>query len=196
MKNAAWLTLPVLLSPLFLVAPVAHAANADGLYTGIGAGVSSLDSSDGELGDFVGSRGGDFSVDDDDTVLKTFVGYEYNRFFATEAFYTDLGTFDVKSAQGDGEIDTRAYGLSLVGKLPVTPWLDLFAKAGMARWDTDTSGRAGNAELHDDDGIDPVYGLGAQLELDSALVRAEYERFDLDSDYQVDAVTASVGWQF
>ncbi|WP_110665554.1 outer membrane beta-barrel protein [Salinicola halophilus] len=195
MKNTTRSLLPLLVSAA-LAAPATYAANADGLYTGIGAGVSSLDSSDGELGDFVGSRNGDFNVDDDDTVLKTFVGYEYNRFFATEIFYTDLGTFDLKSAQGDGEIDTRAYGLSLIGKLPVTSWLDLFAKAGMARWDTDTSGRAGDTELHDDDGIDPVYGLGAQLDLAPVLVRAEYERFDFDSDYQVDAVTASVGWQF
>ncbi|WP_110687197.1 outer membrane beta-barrel protein [Salinicola aestuarinus] len=200
MQNTTRWLLPSLLSAAFastvLAVPAAQAANADGLYVGVGAGASSLRNSDGEVGDFIESSGDDFHLDDDDNVYKAFVGYEYNRFFATEAFYSDLGRVDLKSDSGNGDIDSRAFGLSLVGKLPVMPWLDLFAKAGMARWDTDASGQLQGSTLHDDHGIDPVYGLGAQLDLAPVLVRAEYERYDFDSDYQVDAVTASVGWQF
>ena len=50
--------------------------------------------------------------------------------------------------------------------------------------------------IDDNDGIDPVYGAGAQLNFHPLLLRAEYERYDFDSDYEMDSFTASVGWQF
>jgi OOP family OmpA-OmpF porin len=205
MKIQAWLVLPVALSPmvltapLLLTAPAAQAANADGLYLGVGAGFSSLKNDDGDVGDFIESGSDDFDIDDDDNVYKAFVGYEYNRYFATEAFYADLGKTRLKGDDGSSaDLESQAYGLSLVGKLPVTDWLELFAKAGMARWETDVDGHLGNAStsMDDNDGIDPVYGAGAQLDFRPLLVRAEYERYDFDSDYKIDSFTASVGWMF
>ena len=96
------------------------------------------------------------------------------------------------------DLESEAYGVSLVGKLPITQWFELFAKAGMAKWETDIDGNLGGAstDLEDNDGVDPVYGAGAQFNFKPFLVRAEYERYDFDSDYQIDSFTASVGWQF
>jgi len=199
MKTHAWLVLPVALSPLFLVSPTAQAANADGLYLGVGAGFSSLKNNDSDVGNFIESGSDDFNIDDDDNVYKAFVGYEYNRYFATEAFYADLGKTRLKGNDGSNtDLDSKAYGLSLVGKLPVTDWFELFAKAGMAKWEANVNGHLGNAsaQLDDNDGIDPVYGAGAQLNFHPMLIRAEYERYDFDSDYKIDSFTASVGWQF
>ncbi|MGQ7243813.1 porin family protein [Salinicola sp. V024] len=206
MKIQAWLALPAALCPMFLaaplllVAPTAQAANADGLYLGVGTGFSSLKNDDGDVGDFIESGSDDFDIDDDDdNVYKAFVGYEYNRYFATEAFYADLGKTRLEGNDGSSaDLESHAYGLSLVGKLPVTDWLELFAKAGMAKWKTDVTGHLDSASAHmdDNDGIDPVYGAGAQLNFRPLLVRAEYERYDFDSDYQIDSFTASVGWMF
>lgn len=199
MKIQTWLALPVALSPLLLAAPAAQAANADGLYLGVGTGFSSLKNDDSEIGDFIESGSDDFDVDDDDNVYKAFVGYEYNRFFATEAFYADLGKVKLKGNDvANTDLKSKAYGLSLVGKLPITDWFELFAKAGMAKWETDVRGNLGDSTrgLDDNDGIDPVYGAGAQFNFRPLLVRAEYERYDFDSDYKLDSFTASVGWQF
>ncbi|OHZ04339.1 cell envelope biogenesis protein OmpA [Salinicola sp. MIT1003] len=181
------------------MAPPAQAANADGLYLGVGTGFSSLKNDDSDVGDFIESGSDDFDVDDDDNVYKAFVGYEYSRYFATEAFYADLGKVELKgNGVSNTDLESKAYGLSLVGKLPITDWFELFAKAGMAKWETDVDGHLGNAsiDLDDNDGIDPVYGAGAQLNFHPLLLRAEYERYDFDSDYEVDSFTASVGWQF
>ena len=86
----------------------------------------------------------------------------------------------------------------MVGQLPVTPWFTAFAKAGLAKWETDVDGNLGDAnlDLKDNDGTDPVYGVGAQFNFDPFLVRAEYERYDMDSDYKIDTFTASAGLRF
>ena len=199
MKFKALLALPLASVTLVALASPAQAANADGLYLGVGTGFSSLKNDDSDVGDFIESGSDDFDVDDDDNVYKAFVGYEYNRYFATEAFYADLGKVELKgNGVSNTDLESKAYGLSLVGKLPITDWFELFAKAGMAKWETDVDGHLGNAsvDLDDNDGIDPVYGAGAQLNFHPLLLRAEYERYDFDSDYEVDSFTASVGWQF
>lgn len=187
-------------STLFVLTPNALAApSPEGLYFGVGTGFSSLQNDDEDVDDFIESGSEDFDADDDDNVFKGFVGYEFNRYFATEAFYSDLGRVRLEGNDiASTDLESQAYGVSLVGKLPITQWFELFAKAGMAKWETDVDGNLGSAstDLKDNDGVDPVYGAGAQFNFNPLLVRAEYERYDFDSDYQVDAFTASVGWQF
>lgn len=197
MKKNTWLAIPLALSPLLLMAPTAQAANADGLYLGIGGGYGKVDSSDSEIGKFAGAGGESYHVDDDDSVYKAFVGYEYNPYFATEAFYTDLGKPNLIRGGNVVDLKSKAYGLSLVGKLPVGAGFELFAKAGMAKWETEARGNlSATSDLDDNDGIDPVYGAGVQFHYQHLLLRTEYERYDFDSDFKVDTYTASVGWQF
>ncbi|GAB2804420.1 hypothetical protein GCM10027040_36150 [Halomonas shantousis] len=201
MKRKILMAFSLAASPLFIHAPTALAApyNADGLYLGIGTGFSSLKNDSDEVGDFIESGSEDFDLDDDDNGWKAFVGYEFNPYFATEAFYADLGKVTLEGNDfANKDLESSAYGLNLVGKLPLTQWFELYAKAGLAKWDTDIDGSLGDidADLEDNDGIDPVYGIGAQFNITSFLVRAEYERYDFDSDYQIDSFTASVGWQF
>ncbi|SES31663.1 hypothetical protein SAMN04487958_11411 [Vreelandella subterranea] len=63
---------------------------------------------------------------------------------------------------------------------------------------SNVDGNLGDAsvDLENQDGTDPVYGVGAQLNFDPFLVRAEYERYDFDSDYKIDTFTASAGFRF
>ncbi|MBF7052551.1 porin family protein [Halomonas sp. KAO] len=185
----------IALSPLAL----AEGAEHRGLYLGAGAGFGSLENDRDEVADFVEGGVEDFDIDDDDNVTKFFVGYDLNRYLAVEGFYSDLGEVRLKGNDAvNAELESQAYGASLVGKLPLTDWFTLFGKAGLAHWETQTNGNLGNfqQELSDQDGTDPVYGVGAQFQLDPMLLRAEYERYDFDSDYTVDAFTASVGWRF
>ncbi len=200
MKLRTLLTASLASTALGAVAPSALAApDGEGLYLGLGTGFSSLENDDDEVDDFIDSGSEDFDVDDDDNVFKGFVGYEFNRYFATELFYADLGRTRLKGNDGaNTDLESDTYGLSLVGQLPITPWFTAFAKAGMAKWDTDVDGNLGDADLdlEDNDGTDPVYGVGAQFNFDPFLVRAEYERYDFDSDYKIDTFTASAGVRF
>ncbi|WP_136255139.1 porin family protein [Onishia niordana] len=181
-------------APTVLAAP-----DAEGLYLGLGTGFSSLENDRDDVDNFIESGSDDFNVDDDDNVFKGFVGYEVNPYFATELFYADLGHTRLKGNDiGNTDLESNAYGVNVVGQLPVTPWFTAFAKAGLAKWETDVDGNLGNAnlDLKDNDGTDPVYGVGAQFNFDPFLVRAEYERYDMDSDYKIDTFTASAGMRF
>ncbi|MBZ9557026.1 MULTISPECIES: porin family protein [Modicisalibacter] len=184
---------------LVAATPALAADDGKGLYLGIGTGFSSLKNDDDEIDNFIESGSEDFDVDDDDNVFKGFVGYEFNPYFATEVFYADLGRTRLEGNNGaNTDLESSAYGVSAVGQLPITSWFTAFAKAGIAKWETDVDGNLGNAnvDLEDQDGTDPVYGVGAQFNLDPFLIRAEYERYDFDSDYQIDSFTASAGWRF
>lgn len=199
MKLRTLLTASFASTALCAASSAMAAPNADGLYLGVGTGFSSLENDDDDVGDFIESGSEDFDVDDDDNVFKGFVGYEFNRFFATELFYADLGRTRLEGGDGaNTDLESDAYGVSAVGQLPITSWFTAFAKAGIAKWDTDVDGNLGDAsfDLEDQDGTDPVYGVGAQFNFDPFLVRAEYERYDFDSDYKIDTFTASAGFRF
>ncbi|GAA5169164.1 MULTISPECIES: porin family protein [Halomonadaceae] len=200
MKIRPLLTASLTTSALVAAAPSVLAADAgEGLYLGIGTGFSSLKNDNDDVDNFIESGVEDFDIDDDDTVFKGFVGYEFNPYFATEVFYSDLGKTRLEGNDGaNTDLESNAYGVSAVGQLPITSWFTAFAKAGIAKWETDVDGNLGglSADLEDQDGTDPVYGVGAQLNFDPFLVRTEYERYDFDSDYKIDTLTASVGWRF
>ncbi|WP_019612551.1 porin family protein [Thioalkalivibrio sp. AKL7] len=173
---------------------------SEGLYMGLGTGFSALKNDRDEVADFIGSGASDYRLDDDDNVWRGFVGYNFNPYVGVEGFYSDLGKVKLRGDESGAHTDikSRAYGASVLGKLPIGQHFEFFAKAGLAKWDADVRGNLGDESitLRDNDGVDPVYGLGAQVNLDSFLIRAEYERYDFDSDYKVDAFTASVGWRF
>ncbi|MCE9666029.1 porin family protein [Halomonas sp. M5N1S17] len=168
-------------------------------YLGLGTGFSSLENDRDEVDNFIESEGRNFSIDDDGNVWKGFAGYQINRYLAAEVFYADLGRVRLRGQEGAStDLESTAYGASLVGQFPITPWFSPYAKIGAANWETEVKGNLGDAELdlQDNDGFDPVYGVGAQFNLNPIMVRAEYERYDFDSDYTIDTFTASVGFRF
>ncbi|MBW6391143.1 porin family protein [Billgrantia antri] len=168
-------------------------------YLGLGTGFSSLENDRDDVDNFIESGSSDFDLDDDDNVWKGFAGYQFNRYLAAEAFYADLGRVRLRGTDGaNSDLESTAYGASLIGQFPITSWFTPFAKVGAASWETDVDGNLGDTsvDLEDNDGFDPVYGLGAQFNLNPVLIRAEYERYDFDSDYTLDTFTASVGLRF
>ncbi|TDX30934.1 opacity protein-like surface antigen [Modicisalibacter xianhensis] len=200
MKLKSLFTVTLASSALCVAASSAMAApKGQGLYLGAGTGFSSLKNDSDEVDDFIESGSEDFDIDDDDNSFKGFVGYEFNPYFATELFYADLGKTRLEGNDvASTDLESDAYGLSVVGQLPITSWFTAFAKAGIAKWETDVDGNLGNADLdlEDQDGTDPVYGVGAQLNFNPVFVRAEYERYDFDSDYKIDSFSASAGFRF
>lgn len=76
-----------------------------------------------------------FTRNQDHFAVKAFGGYQFNSYFALESGYFNLGKFsftDVTRPRGklSGEIKLQGVDFDLVGMLPITHRLSLFALAG------------------------------------------------------------------
>lgn len=103
------------------------------------------------------------------------VGVNLSPNFAIEG----EGSFGVKD-DGGTELDNE-FGAFVVGKLPVSPQFDLFARVGAARIETSPGGS--------EDGL--AYGAGAQWNLTAQDgIRGDWTRHDYDAG-DVDAYSLS-----
>ncbi|HSP56940.1 MAG TPA: porin family protein [Halomonas sp.] len=180
----------------------------EGLYLGAGLGNSMLDNDTlNELED-LGAN-----TDDSDTGYKLFAGYQFNPNFAIEASYLDFGDFKANGSATDGvniatadiNANVEGFGFALVGKLPIQNGFSIHGKVGMIAWDGEVSGTArnnGDIIYQDEggsDGTDPFYGVGAEYEINQVFIRAEYERYEISDsgeDFEIDLVSASLGYRF
>jgi OmpA-OmpF porin, OOP family len=158
-----------------LLAPLTttQAAPATGFYVGGSWGAYKVDES---------------NLDDNDDMLKGFVGFQLNEAFAIEGQWTDFNRMTNSNNdrfEGDGK------GLSAVFSFPFSDRSAFLAKIGNFWWDSDSS-FAGSAR--DPDGSDPFWGLGVKFGFNrNVALRAEWERYDV-ADVDLDAF--SVGLQF
>ena len=129
--------------------------------------------------------------DESDTAFKLFGGYQFNRNFALEAGYFNLGKFGftsttVPTGTLDGRIKLQGVNLDLVGTLPLTERLSAIGRVGAqyARA-SDTFRGSGAVQVLNPDpsakGTHYKAGVGLQYELSpSLLVRAEAERYRIN----------------
>src|SRR5690606_7915657 len=106
----------------------------------------------------------------DNTSWKLIAGFRPIDLLAVELNYMDLGddraglpstTFDAI-----GEADAKAFSAYALGFVPVpVPFLDIYGKLGLARWELDGRVRSGDADLFsfDDSGTEFAYGAGVQI---------------------------------
>jgi OOP family OmpA-OmpF porin len=162
-----------------------------GFYLGVGAGRSRVDFDTDDVDATVRALGfatSSTSADETDTAWKLFGGYRFNRYFALELGYTDLGrfTFDTTTtgpaANFDGRLKGNVWSLDAVGIAPLGDRFSLFGKVGVIRWDLSArvAAFAGGAAVTDkvsDDGFSWKLGLGAQYQFTPAFgARLEWER--------------------
>src|SRR5689334_17166975 len=151
-----------------LALPGAALAADNGFYVGL---ASSDVSSDYEVSSFSTSGA------DDDRGLKAIVGFRPLDGFAIEANYVDLGETRAAFPSTTLSIESDALAVSAVGLIAL-PFVDLYGKVGMARWESETNFFGTQKES----GTDPTYGAGAQFRVGSFALRFEYERFELEDD--------------
>lgn len=149
-----------LILALPLCAATGHADS--GLYLGLGAGNATLDFEDPNT---------EIDLKDDDIGYKLFAGFKFTL-LALEGGYVDFGK--VEKSGFEGELSGfNAFGMLSLGIGPV----DLFGKVGGFVWESDF----GDAQQrYEDDGFDPVAGVGIGLRLGNLGVRGEYEYYDID----------------
>lgn len=178
----------VVFAGLALAAAFASAAD-NGIY--LGAAISG----DATL------KGGQFRSDLDlkNRPYKLIIGIRPIDMFGVEANYVDFGSAKLAFAIPDVGVDAKArfYDVFAVGYLPL-PLLDLYAKAGLVRWDSEVrlTTIAGPQPLLSGSGTDFAYGAGAQARFGSFAARLEYERFEVSNSDRVDMLSLGVTWTF
>lgn len=111
--------------------------------------------------------------------------------------------------------DLMGAELTVVGSWWVTSHVSFFARAGMFAWKADETVSVGNSETAtrpaakvsasaNDNGFDPVFGVGIQTQLDGALMRVEYKETQIGDlgltggfnlhDSKVSALSFSIVW--
>lgn len=167
-NRAAWRSL--LLSAALAVPGASFAAD-NGFYLGLAASDVSSD---------YAAESASASGADDDSGFKAIVGFRPLDAFAIEANYVDLGETRIPIAVPPStlSIDAEALSVSAVGLIAL-PAVDLYARLGVARWESEASLFGASQKQT---GTDPTYGAGAQVRVGSFALRLEYERFELADD--------------
>ena len=170
-----------------VLAAAAGAAHADGLVY-LGAGVAANKVSD------VASINTDLNT----TSWKVLAGVRPINSFAVEGNYLDLGSKTVSSGStgGNAHVEYKAFAAYAVGFLPLPlPFLDLFGKAGLARWDSSGSNATspgGSLFSLSDNGTEFAWGVGAQAHFGNIGGRLEYETFHIRDTSGANVVSLSV----
>ena len=127
------------LAALALIASPYAMADDTGWYGGISIGQSKAKIDDARIAsNLLGSGLSTSSItnDDSDTGYKIFAGYKFNKNFALEGGYFDLGKFGFAATTAgpgtlNGSIKLQGINLDAVGILPVGQGFSLFGRAGV-----------------------------------------------------------------
>jgi OOP family OmpA-OmpF porin len=153
--------------------------------------------------------------DTKDFAWRAFAGYGFGPYFAIEAAYVDLGSFDATTRVDPpgtfrARTDINGYELGAVGRLPLGERFSLYARAGAFRGKTSTrySGD-GSVEVFEEEArqskraTKPAYAVGAGYRLGDHLnTRLEWARYDDLGDtltggrVHADLVSVGVAYSF
>lgn len=177
-----------MLLPALILAFAGTAAQAadNGFYLGAGASKS-------KINDIFGSNS---SLDIDDTAWKVIAGFRPIDLIAVEANYMDLGSETQRLGPLNASADAKAFSAHALLYLPIpVPFLGVYGKAGLARWELNGNSN-GNLLRLDDHGTEFAWGAGAQLSFGSFAARLEYDNFDIKNTDGLDLYTLGVTWTF
>lgn len=157
---------------------------AEGFYLGGAVQQSHFDSSEFDVED----------IDNDDHGWKIISGIRFTPHFALEGTYTDFGKENAPSVAVGGpfEADAKAWSAFGVALFPLGP-VDLFAKGGVSRIDSD--GNVG-AVFYDDHDTVLAYGAGLQFRFGNLALRTDYEKFDTDVVGDLDVLSVGLTYTF
>ncbi len=183
----------VLVALTAIASPLAL-ADESGWYAGGNIGQSQADIDDQRITSALlasGVTSVSINDDDSDTGFKLFGGYQFNRNFALEGGYFDLGEFGFDAATTPtGTLNgntTKVQGLNfdLVGTLHFTENLSAFGRGGLTFVETESSYSATGAVFApvggDESAASYKVGLGLQYDFtDRFSLRGEAERYRID----------------
>ena len=154
--------LPFIIS-VFVIVIAASPAFAKGLYAGAGIGSSFYSS---EIAD---AEGEFMKIDENSTAWKIFGGFRGPSIIGVEGGYRHFGT--VKVGDLDVESKTAGWDIEALGRIEIAI-VDIFGKAGVMFWNTDTNFDGDNS------GTDFLWGLGAGAHFGPFGARLEWETLE------------------
>lgn len=202
------------LAALAVIASPLVVADDPGWYVGANVGQSRAKIDDARItNDLLGSGFTTSSLthEDRDTGYKLFGGYQFNKNFALEGGYFDLGEFGytattVPTGTLNGNLKLKGVNLDAVGILPITARFAAFGRVGVnyAEAKNSVSGTGSvNVPNPNPSKRDTNYkfGLGLQYALTESLaMRAEAERYRIDDAVgnkgDIDLVSLGLVYQF
>ena len=118
------------------------------------------------------------SCDDKDTAFKLFGGYQFSRYIAAEAGYTDLGKVKASAPGLSADIKSNAWELVAVGSYPIgTSGFAPYGKLGFYRGEVKLSSNVGVSDKHTN--TDLTFGVGVRYDImRNFAVRAEWQRYN------------------
>lgn len=113
----------------------------------------------------------------DDSSMRVNVGYQFNNNWSTEFGYTSFGTiFDSNDNNFQASQDANAWTLSGVGTLPLGDFFGIYGRAGVARYETDSSGTVQGVPVNNYKDVKPYIGAGVNLNVTyQFILRLEYQ---------------------
>ena len=204
------------LSVLALALMAATCAMADntGWYGGANLGQSQATIDDARITSGLLANGltaGGINDINRDLGFKVFGGYQYNKYFAVEGGYFDLGQFGfntstIPAGTLSGDIKLKGLNLDAVGILPITEKFSVFGRIGVTHTQANDSfvGTGAVNVLNPSPNSRDTnlkVGLGLQYALtDSLTLRSEIERYRIDDAVgnkgDVDLVSVGLVYRF
>src|SRR5262245_29045744 len=107
------------------------------------------------------------NCDEKDTAWRIFGGYQFNRYFAAELGYHDLG----EASAPAGALEGTVWELVGIGAYPIVDKLSVYGKLGLYRGELEAPGaKETNSDL--------TYGAGLQYDvMKNVGVRGEWQRY-------------------
>lgn len=169
--RASALAVMALAAVTMLAAATVRAEVEPGFYAGIGGGNSRL-----KIGN------DDLEVEANDIGYQVFAGYNFGRYFAIEAAYFDGGVLTDNLFGFDVEFGLDGFIGSAVGRVPLTDSFSLFAKLGMASYDSKVSLGFSSQREHQSD---LSYAAGGEFDFAGHWgLRIEFQGIDVsDGDF-------------
>ncbi len=194
--------------------PFAAAQDDAGWYVGAGIGQSRAKIDDPRIIDGLSANGfstNSISDDNHDTGYKLFGGYQFNRYFALEGGYFDLGRFGftadtTPAGTLNGNIKLRGLNLDALGFLPFTDKFSAFGRVG-ANYAQARDAFSGTGAVDvvnpspSKNGLNYKLGLGLQYAFTESLaMRLEAERYRIDDAVgnkgDIDLISVGLAYRF
>lgn len=129
-----------------------------------------------------------FSFDTDSTAYRFYAGYQFNEYFAVDAGYSDLGSFDEFIVQNMMPIpvsaDADGFLFNATGIIPLNATFSLYGQLGVFFWDGKAAVGAINSNVSD-----------TNLRIAAGVEARVYKRFSINADwarYDLDGTDADV----
>lgn len=187
----------LLIGLTLLMGATVAAAQDQGFYVGGHIGQSMYRSTCDELG------GPGISCDDKDTAWKILGGYQFDRRFAVEIGYTNLGEVSARGPGGTASAEASAFEIVGVGTLAINEKFAVYGKLGVYRGEVDgrinTFTVTGSAS---ESNTDITGGFGVRFNLTrNVALRGEWQRYpdmggpDVGED-DIDVISIGVLFRF